>query len=413
MSQSSCNADRSLITEPETRPDPGRKNALIVALGVLMVAYGTNVSTPFLPAYQDRLGLGDSATQLIFVVYVVGILAMLLLAGQLSDRFGRRAVMVPSLVISAIASALLIAGRDDFAILLSGRVLLGVASGAALGVGAAWIQELLGKGNELRAAMITTIVTYAGFGVGPPISTLWNQWGPDPLVWPFVIHIVATLAVIPLLLRCRETVDSAAAAAATPGRWKPTLRLGVPPEARRTFWWVLAPLSVLVFAFPSTGFSFFPLLVAPAFDGSAVLLTGVAGVLTPWAGLVARPYLARIAADRAVIHGAVIGTVGFVTGTVAWATDLWALVWPAAACLGAASGIISTSALSRVGEMTDDATRGSLSSTFYLLAYLGMTMPLVITGGAGIVGMGPMLIAICIAAGAVALTTPLRRRIAA
>ncbi|MEM7092337.1 MAG: MFS transporter [Actinomycetota bacterium] len=392
-----------------------RRDANLVALGILMVAYGTNVSTPFLATYRDRLDLGASATQSIFVVYVVGILAMLFVAGQTSDRFGRRAVLVPALVLTAAGSALLIVGRDSFGFIMAGRILLGMASGAALGVGAAWIQELLGPGKELRAAFITTIVTYAGFGLGPPISTAWDRWVPNALVWPFIIHIVASLAVIPLVLSCRETVDIEGARAALRSvgeRWRPRLQFGVPDDARREFWWVLAPLSVLVFAFPSTGFSLFPLLVAESYDGSDVLLTGIAGIATPWAGLVARPYLARVSARSGIVHGAVVGTCGYLLGTLAWAAGWWPLVWPAAAALGAASGIISTSALTQVAGMTDAEHRGALSSTFYLLAYSGMAMPLVITGLAAGIGMGLTLTIVCSLAAAVTLTTPLRRHVA-
>ena len=57
-----------------------------VALALFAVAYGTNVATPFLGTYRDRLDLGDSATQLIFVVYVGGILMSLFVAGRISDR---------------------------------------------------------------------------------------------------------------------------------------------------------------------------------------------------------------------------------------------------------------------------------------------------------------------------------------
>lgn len=390
-----------------------RAAAIKVAVGVLVVAYGTNVSTPFLATYRDRLDLGQSATQLIFVVYVVGILAMLFVAGQLSDRFGRRPVLSAALLLCAAGSAVLIPGRDSYALIMIGRILLGMASGAAFGVGAAWIQELLGRGNELRAAFITTIVTYGGFGIGPPISTLWDAWLPDPLIWPFVLHIAACVIALPLLYRSRETVDVAAVAAAHPGRWRPQIRFGVPDAAKHRFWWVLAPLSVMVFAFPSTGFSLFPLLVADAYDGSDVLLTGVAGILTPWAGLVARPYLSRVTAEAGLLHGAVIGSCGYVLGSVAWANGWWPLVWPAAACLGAASGILSTSALAQIGEMTDDSTRGTLSSTFYLLAYAGMAMPLAVTGAAAGIGLGPTLVALCLLAITVTATTPVRRRIAA
>ena len=83
------------------QPTRAHVGALAAALGV--VAYGTNVSTPLLVLYRDRLDLGDSATMAIFTVYVAGIMGSLVLAGPISDRLGRRRVLLPFMFISAAA----------------------------------------------------------------------------------------------------------------------------------------------------------------------------------------------------------------------------------------------------------------------------------------------------------------------
>ena len=152
------------------------------------MAYGTNVSTPFLVEYRRRLDLTESATVAIFVFYVVGIIAALLLAGPMSDRFGRRPIVLPMTALSGIASLVMIAGRDEFVWLLFGRFLLGIVSGAVLGVGTAWLLELYGPGEEQRAAVRITLITYAGFGIGPVISALTFWLVPSPLVFAFAVH---------------------------------------------------------------------------------------------------------------------------------------------------------------------------------------------------------------------------------
>lgn len=385
------------------------RHAAAVAFGVFMVGYGTNVSTPFLVLYRNRLNLSANATQLIFVVYVAGILGSLLISGQLSDRYGRKPVLTAALAVSAVASVLLIFGRDSFPLLMAGRILLGVASGAGLGVGAAWLQQILGQGRELSAALIATAVSYGGFGAAPPVSVLFEWLGSSPLVLPFLIHIALTLAAVPAVLSVRETVDTESAA--IQGRWRPKLRFGVPPEARRGFLWYLMPLAVLVFAFPSTAFSLFPVLLSDAIPGREVLLAGLSGTLTAWSGIVSRPFLARVPVRSAMGWGATIGTLGYAMGTIAFATSMWLLVWPAAIVLGAASGIIAAAGLALIGEMTDEANRGALSSTFYLIAYLGMAMPLVISALSGYFDTTNVLIAITCLAGLLAVTAPLRQRI--
>lgn len=385
------------------------RQALAVALGVFVVGYGTNVSTPFLTLYRDRLDLGANATQLIFVVYVIGILSTLLIAGQLSDRYGRKPLLIASLALSALASLLIIFGRNSYPTLMAGRVLLGVVSGAGLGTGAAWLQEIMGSGRELKAALIATAVTYGGFGAAPPLSVLYEWIGPAPLVVPFLAHIGLTLLAIPAVLRVGETVD--VSAMAQRGRWRPKLRLGVPAAARRGFFWYVAPLAALIFAFPSTAFSLFPVLLSDAIPGKEVLLTGISGTCTAWAGLSARSVLRRVSYRTAMGWGAAIGTAGYVLGTIAFATGGWVLVWPAALVLGAASGIISTAGLTFVAEMTDDDNRGALTSTFYLVAYAGMTMPLIISALSEPFGTTPVLVAITCVAGLLAATAPLRSRL--
>jgi len=62
--------------------------------------------------------------------------------------------------------------------------------------------------------------------------------------------------------------------------------------------------------------------------------------------------------------------------------------------------------------MTDDENRGALSSTFYLMAYAGMVMPLVISALGGAFGTTNVLIAITVVAAATAVSSPTRRRIA-
>ncbi len=344
-----------------------------------MVGWGTNVSTPFLVLYKDRLDLGNNATVGIFVTYVLGILVALFLAGPLSNRLGRKPLVMPFTVISGVASIIMIFGRDYFIALLLGRLLLGMASGAVLGVGAAWMLELLGPGNELRSAVITTVVTYTGFGFGPVVSTIYERYFDSPLVVPFIVHAVVTALVLPLFGRVAETHPPNPTASLR-------TKIGIPPDARRAFFLVVVPTAIWVFAFPSMGFALFPVLLSDATDGSPVLLAGMSGALTAWGALAARPLVNRIGPSRALPFGMAMGIGGYVAGTTAFGTGWWGLVLPAAVLLGAASGVISAGCLAILGRLANDDTRSELTSTFYLLAYPGMAMPLIVTSIAGVVG---------------------------
>lgn len=367
------------------------RNALLVATGLFLVGYGTNVSTPFLVLYRDKLDLGQSATMAIFTVYVLGIMGTLVVAGPLSDRFGRRALVLPFSCLSAVASIVLILGRDEFLLLLLGRFLLGAVSGAVFGVGAAWLQELMGVGNEAKAALVATAVTYGGFGFGPPISAAFESWLDHPLVVPFIVHAVITVFFLPLLWRVPETVK--------PNRQRVRPGLGVPARSRKMFMRIVLPAAAMVFVFPSSGFALFPVLVSESIGGAEVAVAGLTGALTALSGLLSRPVLRHFGARKSLPVGIASGTIGYALGTYAFWADVWPFVLPAAILLGAASGVLTAGSLGILGEIAEPETRGALNSTFYLIAYVGMATPIMITSLAATgLGLTPVLVGVTLAA---------------
>jgi hypothetical protein len=93
-----------------------------------------------------------------------------------------------------------------------------------------------------------------------------------------------------------------------------------------------------------------------------------------------------------------MGTAGYIVGTVAFAADQWPLVLISAPLLGVASGSLMVACLSLIGVMTDTDRRGSLTSSFYLLAYPGMAMPLLITTLANLNSTSGVLIGVSVVA---------------
>lgn len=349
----------------------------ILAAGLFVVAWGTNVSTPLILRYQDRLALSDTGAVGIFTVYVGGILLSLLFAGRLSDKLGRKPLVLPFVLSSAVASLVLIVGRNSLPWLFTGRFMLGLASGAVLSVGTAWLTELSSAPDEANhgelAAKLTTLI-YLGFGFGPLTSALYDRIGPYPLVVPYLIHVVASIIVLAGLMTVRETKASDPTVSLRP-------QLGVPAQHRGDFLKTLAPSAVWVFGFPSVGFALFPLILRDAVGGSNdVLVAGFTGTLTALAVLLSGRITRRANSARQALRYALsVGILGYVLGSVAFVSDLWQLIPFAAICLGSASGTLLNAGLSITEEMADQTNRGALNATFYLCAYAGMAMPVFIT----------------------------------
>src|SRR6478609_11249670 len=92
-----------------------------VALLLFAVGWGANHFVSLLQVYRQRLALDAAAPAMLFAMYALGLAPGLLLAGPLSDRYGRRAVVIPSAFVAFAASALLGASARSFSLLLIGR----------------------------------------------------------------------------------------------------------------------------------------------------------------------------------------------------------------------------------------------------------------------------------------------------
>src|SRR3954451_14868982 len=154
---------------------------------VFVVAYGTNVPTPLLLVYRDELGLSPAALTGAFGVYAAGLVPALLLAGPASDRFGRRPVVVPFVVLSVLTSLLFLGAGSSILLLFLCRFLQGAVSGVVFSVGTAWLLELCGDAG--RSARLTTAALGGGWAIGPLVSGLLGQFAPLPTVLPYLVHV--------------------------------------------------------------------------------------------------------------------------------------------------------------------------------------------------------------------------------
>ncbi|MFY9667585.1 MAG: MFS transporter, partial [Trebonia sp.] len=141
---------------------------LRVALAMFAVGWGANQFSPMLIVYRQALGLGAAEIAGLFGIYAATLIPGLLAGGPLSDRFGRRACVLPFAALSPVATLLLILGPHDLALIAAGRALAGVCSGMVFGPATAWVQDL--SGGSALSARRAALALSAGFGVGPIVA---------------------------------------------------------------------------------------------------------------------------------------------------------------------------------------------------------------------------------------------------
>ena len=334
------------------------------------VAAGTNVPSPLLLVYQERLGLSAEVLTALFGCYAAGLVPALLFAGPLSDRLGRRRVAIPGIVLSALASLAFAAAGDSLLLLFLARFAQGVVSGVVFSVGSAWVGELSLASGEGAGGRRAAFAMTGGFSLGPLTSGLLGQYAPAPTVLPYLVHVVLVAVGLAFALRLPETVDLS--------RLGPTRR-EAPPSAPLIragdgllVLTVLAPVAVCVYAFPSTMISAIPLLVELPYGGVAV--TGVLAGVTLGAGTVVAALQRRLGPWTAVV-GTGLGALGFAAAAL-YATS-GALPWliAAAPLLGAGGGLCLAAGLTLTARLAAPTRLGALTSLFLACAYLGFAAP--------------------------------------
>lgn len=329
--------------------------------------------------YRDRLHLSGPQATVIFGVYAAGLAPSLLGAGPLSDRYGRRPVVLPFTALAGVASLLFIGAASSFPLLLVARFVQGLVSGAVFTAASAWLAELsAAEGQEAAAGRRAAVALAGGFSLGPLFASVLAVTLPGPLTLPYVVHAALTVAGVLAVARLPESAPRRRRQVGDPAR-APLLRKGDRLLAATA----LAPVAACVYAFPATVIAGLPVLVD--LPGNGVLPTGVLAGLTLGAGAVVAPLQRRLGTWTAVA-AATAGTLGFVLAVVAASTDLWPVLIPAGLLLGAGSGWSLAAGLALTGRLAPAERRGALTGIFYTCAYTGFAAPFLVTSAARTAG---------------------------
>ncbi|WP_161135982.1 Bcr/CflA family efflux MFS transporter [Schauerella aestuarii] len=180
---------------------------MIAILGVLACIGPLSIDA-YLPAFGaigQEFGLPQEAVQRTLGYYMVAYAVMTLLHGTLSDSFGRRPVVIVSLLVY-IAGSVLATFAPSFDWLLVGRVLQGLSAGAGMVVGQAVVNDCY-EGPVARRTLSYIIMV---FSVSPAIAPILGGYLSTSLGWRSVFVLLAALALAACVLCYRRLPETLA-----------------------------------------------------------------------------------------------------------------------------------------------------------------------------------------------------------
>ncbi|MGW7002706.1 MFS transporter [Streptomyces sp. NPDC054933] len=370
---------------------------------------GTTLPTPLYGLYREQIGFSELMVTVVFAVYALGVIAALLFAGDFSDVLGRRPVLLVALGLSVL-SAVCFLSEGGLPLLFVGRLLSGFAAGLFSGAATAAVLELAPPELRGRAGFAATAANMGGLGCGPLLSGVLAQYAPWPLRLPFLVHIALLVAAFAVTSALPETV-----ARHTP---RPPLRpqgMVVPPQTPEAF----VPAGLAAFA----GFSLMGLFtaVAPSFVAQTLGehnldVTGLVVFSAFCSSTVGQFLMGRVGVRRALPTGCLVLATGMAVVAASLLLESLPVLVVGAVVGGLGQGLSFRAALTSVSAVAPDEHRGATISAFFVVAYVGISLPVVGVGaltlalglrGAGLVFAGCVVL-LSVGVGAFLLRRPPR-----
>lgn len=175
---------------------------LVVALTIFVDAFIFGIIVPVLPIYSEGLGFSSFQLGVLFSVYSVALLLLSIPIGIISDRYGKKRVMVAGMSGLAITT-ICFAFSTTFITLLTTRLLQGVAAAVTWVVGPALVADMYPpreRGGKMGLAMAGNNF---GFLVGPAVGGFLYDWGGYRAPF-FTAAVIVVLVLVAIVLIIKE-----------------------------------------------------------------------------------------------------------------------------------------------------------------------------------------------------------------
>ena len=291
---------------------------LIIFLTIFVNLVGFGIIIPLLPFYAETFGASPLVIGLLFAVFSLCQLVAAPALGDLSDRYGRRPILIFSLA-GTVVSFVMLALAHSVTMLFAARIVDGL-SGGNISTARAYVADITEPKDRARAYGIIGAAFGLGFILGPALSGVLAQISVTAPIWAAAgITLVATAMA---WLWLPETVHRARAGTGNPFSYLPELLQR--PAVRRIL--TIDFIYWLAFATFQTTFSLF---VARRF-GFGVSKTGYFFAAFGLLGAVIqggfiRPIVKRMGDKPTFITGLVFGAVGLVAAALAHSVAMFAL----------------------------------------------------------------------------------------
>jgi MFS transporter, DHA1 family, tetracycline resistance protein len=187
---------------------------LVIFLTIFVNLVGFGIIVPLLPFYAETFGASTFVIGLLFGVFSICQLVAAPALGDLSDRYGRRPVLIFSLL-GTVVSFVMLAMAHSIAMLFAARIVDGL-SGGNISTARAYVADVTEPKDRAKAYGLIGAAFGMGFICGPALSGVLAGYSYTAPIWAAAAITLAATAMAYFWLP--ETVHRAAAGTGMPFR---------------------------------------------------------------------------------------------------------------------------------------------------------------------------------------------------
>jgi DHA1 family bicyclomycin/chloramphenicol resistance-like MFS transporter len=154
-----------------------------------------HIFLPAMPAVQSAFGIGVAAAQLALSIALFTMACGTLVYGSMSDRYGRRPVLLVGIALFTLG-AMICAAADDYATLIAGRVVQAAGAGCGMVLGRAIVRDVYGADRLVQMIAYLTMAYVLGPMLAPSIGGALT----DAFGWRAIFIMSAAAGALILML---------------------------------------------------------------------------------------------------------------------------------------------------------------------------------------------------------------------
>jgi EmrB/QacA subfamily drug resistance transporter len=175
----------------------------VLSLSLVVIGLDNTVMNVALPSVQNDLGVSASTLQWIVDAYILVFAGLLLAAGNLGDRYGRKRALQLGLIVFGVASvggAFAATGGQ----LIAARAIMGVGGALIMPATLSIIMDVFPREERGKAMSLWAAMAAIGVGLGPLVGGLMIEFS----AWPAVFWINVPIVLAALVLGYRLVPES-------------------------------------------------------------------------------------------------------------------------------------------------------------------------------------------------------------